>query len=109
MRHRLVQLAGRIARVDLLDMASVDVAIGQGSGWHREDNQLVKAWSGRDFAEALAYVNAVGALAERAGHHPDIMVHWNRVTLRLWTHSVGGLTQADLDLAAEIDCIVEDG
>ena len=54
---------------------------------------------------ALEYVNAVGALAERAHHHPDIELRWNKVTLRLSTHSVGALTQADLDLAAAIDAL----
>jgi 4a-hydroxytetrahydrobiopterin dehydratase len=65
----------------------------------------VKTWSGKDFAEALAYVNAVGGLAERAGHHPDIDIRWAKVTLHLFTHSVGAITQADLDLAAEIDSL----
>jgi 4a-hydroxytetrahydrobiopterin dehydratase len=48
-------------------------------------------------------VNAVGALAERVDHHPDIDIRWNRVYLRLSTHSAGGITQRDLDLAAQID------
>ena len=56
-----------------------------------------------DFAEALAYVNGVGALAEKADHPPDIDIRWNRVTLRLSTHSAGALTQKDLDLAGAID------
>ena len=86
-----------------LDLSTVDAAIAQGSGWERQGHELVKTWSGKDFAEALSYVNAVGATAERMGHHPDIEVHWNKVTLRLYTHSVGALTEADLDLAAEID------
>ena len=54
---------------------------------------------GKDFADALAYVNAVGALAEEMDHHPDIDIRWNTVTLRLSTHSAGGLTQLDLELA----------
>jgi 4a-hydroxytetrahydrobiopterin dehydratase len=66
---------------------------------------LVKTRTGRDFADALAYVNAVGELAERANHHPDIDIRWNAVTLRLSTHSAGGITQADLDLAGRIDAL----
>ena len=54
----------------------------------------------RDFAGALAFVNAVGALAEAADHHPDIDIRWDTVTLRLSTHSAGGLTEKDLALAA---------
>jgi 4a-hydroxytetrahydrobiopterin dehydratase len=59
----------------------------------------------QDFAGALAFVNAVGELAEARNHHPDIAISWNKVTLTLSTHSAGGLTQADLDLAAAIDAI----
>jgi 4a-hydroxytetrahydrobiopterin dehydratase len=55
-----------------------------------------------DFARALAFVNAVGAEAERRDHHPDIDIRWNKVTLVLSTHSAGGLTEADFDLAAAI-------
>ena len=56
-----------------------------------------------DFAAALAWVNEVGRLAEQRNHHPDINISWNTVTLRLTTHSAGGLTSADVDLAADID------
>jgi 4a-hydroxytetrahydrobiopterin dehydratase len=55
-----------------------------------------------DFAGALAFVNAVGAEAERRDHHPDIDIRWNKVTLVLSTHSEGGLTEADFDLAVAI-------
>ena len=57
----------------------------------------------RDFAAALAFVNAVGAAAEAANHHPDIDIRWNTVTLALTTHDSGGLTVLDLALAAAID------
>ena len=53
----------------------------------------------RDFAEALAFVNRVGELAEVENHHPDIAIHYNRVTLRWWTHTAGGITDRDRDLA----------
>jgi 4a-hydroxytetrahydrobiopterin dehydratase len=90
---------------ELLDAAIVDAAIAGGLAWQREGDELVKTWSGRDFADALGYVNKVGELAERAKHHPDIDIRWSTVTLRLSTHSAGGLTQADLDLAREIDAL----
>ena len=66
---------------------------------------LVKVVQKPDFVAALAYVNSVGALAEAANHHPDIDIRWNTVTLRLTTHSAGGLTAKDLDLAAQIDTV----
>ena len=71
--------------------------------WQRDDNRLVKQVQKKDFAEALAYVNAVGALAEEANHHPDILIEWNKVTLHLWTHTAGGITDADEALAERID------
>lgn len=71
--------------------------------WARQGDELVKVVTRKDFAGSMAFVNAVAALAEAANHHPDIAISWNRVTLRLTTHSAGGLTQLDLDLAAAID------
>lgn len=71
--------------------------------WTREGDELVKVVTRSDFAGAMGFVNAVAMLAEAANHHPDIAISWNRVTLRLSTHSAGGLTRLDLDLAAAID------
>ncbi|HTE05726.1 MAG TPA: 4a-hydroxytetrahydrobiopterin dehydratase [Planctomycetota bacterium] len=56
-----------------------------------------------DFAKALAFVNAIGRLAERQGHHPDLELGWGRVAVSLSTHAIGGLSQADFVLAAKID------
>jgi 4a-hydroxytetrahydrobiopterin dehydratase len=71
--------------------------------WSREGNAIVKTTVHKDFAAALAWVNRVGELAEARNHHPDIAISWNKVTLTLSTHSAGGLTQLDMDLAAAID------
>lgn len=87
---------------ELLDDDAVEAALAR-LEWERAGPALVKTVTRRDFAGALAYVNEVGRLAEEAGHHPDLSISWNRVELRLWTHSAGGLTQADLDLASRID------
>ena len=90
--------------MERLDPAEVDRAI-EGSGWQREGDELVKVVTRRDFAGALAFVNAVGALAEEANHHPDIDIRWNTVTLRLTTHSAGGLTGNDVELARAVDAL----
>jgi len=75
-----------------------------GSQWRRKGDAIVREWKLADFVEAIAFVNRVAEAAEQAGHHPDINVHgWNKVRLELSTHSEGGLTRADLDLAARID------
>ena len=73
--------------------------------WERRGSELVKVVRRHDFVAALAYVNEVGHLAEAAGHHPDVEIRWNTVTLRLSTHSLGGITDADLDLARQIDAL----
>jgi 4a-hydroxytetrahydrobiopterin dehydratase len=78
----------------------------QETPWSREGEAIVRQWTFPDFAAALAFVDGVGAAAERANHHPDILLHgWNKVTLTLSTHSQGGLTQADFDLAREIEAL----
>jgi 4a-hydroxytetrahydrobiopterin dehydratase len=75
-----------------------------GGDWSRAGDAIVREWKLADFAAALAFVNAVAEIAERANHHPDILIHgWNHVRLTLSTHSQGGLTDADFALAAEID------
>jgi 4a-hydroxytetrahydrobiopterin dehydratase len=75
--------------------------------WVRDGEVITRQVEKRDFAEALAFVNAVGELAERADHHPDIDIRWNKVTLRLSTHSEGRLTEKDWSLAEQIDALLE--
>ncbi len=86
--------------------AEVDRALAAaGLRWERRDGALVRQWRGPDFAAALAHVVRIGVLAEAAGHHPDIDIRWNTLTLRLVTHSAGGITEQDLALAAAIDAL----
>ena len=78
------------------------------SAWERDGDAIARAFELPDFAAAMAFVNRVAALAEEADHHPDILVHgWNRVRLTLSTHSAGGLTRADLDMAGRIDALAD--
>ena len=74
--------------------------------WREEDGALVRDLRFADFAEAMAFVNRVAAVAEERNHHPDILVHgYNNVRLTLSTHSAGGLTDADHALAERIDAL----
>ncbi|HYA69636.1 MAG TPA: 4a-hydroxytetrahydrobiopterin dehydratase [Acidimicrobiales bacterium] len=90
--------------MDLLEPAVVDGAIAE-LAWERQGDEIVKVHRGRDFASSIAYVDTVGALAEAMDHHPDIDIRWNVVTLRLSTHSVGGITALDIELARRIDAL----
>jgi 4a-hydroxytetrahydrobiopterin dehydratase len=72
-------------------------------GWSRDGKEIFRQFAFRDFVGAMAFVNAVALRAEAANHHPDIDIRWNKVLLRLSTHSAGGLTGADFDLAAKIN------
>jgi len=88
----------------VLGQADVDAAIDeQGLHWTREGDVLVTTATLHDFAAALAFVNAVGAAAEAANHHPDIDIRWNTVRLALTTHDSGGITLLDLALAGAVD------
>ena len=69
------------------------------AGWNEVDGALERRFRFRDFAEALAFVNRVGAAAEAADHHPDIAIQWNRVTLRWWTHTKNAITERDIAMA----------
>ncbi len=78
------------------------------SEWRVEDGVLMREYELDSFAESLAWVNAVGALAEQEDHHPDIDIRYDRVTLALFTHDKDALTRADAALAAELDALWDD-
>jgi 4a-hydroxytetrahydrobiopterin dehydratase len=73
--------------------------------WRLEKDALTRSFSFSDFVEAMKFVNSVAAIAERAGHHPDIDIRYNKVNLALSSHDAGGITEQDFSLAAEIDGI----
>ena len=67
------------------------------------EHHLEKTFSFPDFRAALAFVNRAGELAEEQGHHPDLLLSWGRVDVKIWTHKIDGLTESDFILAAKID------
>jgi 4a-hydroxytetrahydrobiopterin dehydratase len=79
--------------------------LGALTGWQIEAGELTKTFKFEDFVAALAFVNRVGEQAEKAGHHPDIDIRYNRVRLGLVTHDAGGLTVKDFELAAATDSL----
>ena len=90
---------------DLLTDEEIEAGIA-GTDWRRDGGAIVRDRQLEDFAAAMAFVNQVAEAAEEANHHPDILVHgWNRVRLTLSTHSEGGLTRSDLEMAKRIDAL----
>jgi 4a-hydroxytetrahydrobiopterin dehydratase len=70
-------------------------------GWTEVDGALERTFELPSFPEALGFVNRLGALAEAENHHPDIAISYRNVTVRWWTHTAGGITDRDRDLAAK--------
>lgn len=90
----------RILKED--ELAAAAVAI---DGWEADGKLLKRRWEFSNFAEALAFVNRVGELAEAADHHPDITFGWGYCEIALTTHDRGGVTDVDVALAKQIDLI----
>jgi 4a-hydroxytetrahydrobiopterin dehydratase len=84
--------------------AALDALKAQLPGWQVVDeHHLWKAFTFPDFRSALDFVNRTGAVAEKEGHHPDLLLSWGRVEVKIWTHKIDGLTESDFILAAKID------
>ncbi len=91
----------------LLDDAAIDAALKDLPGWKREGDALVRTAELASFAVAIGVVARVGEIAERHDHHPDMDIRWRTVTFRCSTHSAGGITRLDVDLAKAISEQVE--
>lgn len=74
--------------------------------WKDEGNRLVRIVERKDFSDAVRFLAQVAEVADALDHHPDVEISWNKVTLRLWTHTTGTVTERDHELAARIDEIL---
>lgn len=88
----------------------LDELLGKlGGGWRVvNEHHLEKGYKFKNFAQALAFTNRVGQIAEEQGHHPDICLSWGKVSLEIWTHKIDGLTESDFVLAAKADAALEE-
>lgn len=94
----------------LLDPGTRDSLLSELPGWTIETDGagdsahhlLRKEFKFKDFISALGFVNRIAEVAEAEGHHPDLLLSWGKVRVESWTHSAGGLTEADFVLAAKI-------
>jgi 4a-hydroxytetrahydrobiopterin dehydratase len=91
--------------MELLTEDEIAARLGGVPGWERERGSIGTVVTRSDFRDAMLFTGAVAYLAEQANHHPDILIQWNKVTLTLSTHSAGGLTAADFDLAGKISAL----
>ncbi len=90
-----------------LSTAQIKAALLAVPEWQRQRATLTRTCVFEDFVTAIRFVNRVARLAEKAGHHPDLDIRWNKVTLRLTTHDAGGLTEKDFALAKRIDALCD--
>jgi len=72
-------------------------------GWELRDKEIHTNFKRKDFIDSIGFVSRIALLAERADHHPDILVQYNKVDITLSTHSEGGVTEKDIKLAGEIE------
>jgi 4a-hydroxytetrahydrobiopterin dehydratase len=92
-----------MAEPEVYSQEQVQAGLAELDAWELRDGRLRKEFTFRTFLRALAFVNSVAYLAEGAGHHPHITINYNKVTLRIITHSAGALTDRDFSLARDID------
>ena len=86
-----------------MEAAEIDERLAELEGWKREGGGIVRAFERGDFVGSVRFVESIVEPAEELGHHPDVEISWDTVTVTITTHSEGGLTAADFELAARID------
>ncbi|MCI0535570.1 MAG: 4a-hydroxytetrahydrobiopterin dehydratase [Verrucomicrobiales bacterium] len=86
-----------------LTPAQITASLGSVPEWKKKGAAISRVYEFKDFPGAIKFVNGIAKLAEKAWHHPDIDIRWNKVTLALTTHDEGGLTEKDFELAAKFD------
>jgi len=95
--------------MDLLNDQQIEEKLATLNGWKRNDLEgqagILKAFPTHNFLAGLGFVVRIAVLAEKANHHPDIVLTYPKVSVRLSTHCSGGLTHKDFDLAAQIDTL----
>jgi 4a-hydroxytetrahydrobiopterin dehydratase len=92
--------------VELLSESEVDSRLAELDGWKREGETIVKAFKLADFVGSVEFVDKLVQPAEEMGHHPDLTISWDEVGVSITTHSAGGLTASDFELAKRIDALV---
>ncbi len=89
----------------LLGDNEIEAKLAALAGWERRGDAIAKAFDRGDFVGSVRFVDSLVAPAEEMGHHPDLEISWSTVTVTISTHSKGGLTAADFELATKIDAL----
>jgi len=89
----------------LLSQSEIEDKLTGLSGWERSGAAIAKTFERGDFVGSVKFVDSLVEPAEAMNHHPDLEISWDKVTVTLSTHSEGGLTAADFELAAKIDAL----
>jgi len=92
--------------MSVLSEPEIQQALTQLPKWRLERNEFVQDFVFGDFREAMSFVNSIAALAERAEHHPDIDIRFNKVRLALSSHDAGGITDRDVKLAGDVGALL---
>ena len=91
---------------ELLSNEEIEARLGELEGWSREGEAITKTFDEGDFVGSVEFVRRIVQPAEEMGHHPDLSISWDEVRISITTHSQGGLTENDFELAKRIDALV---
>jgi 4a-hydroxytetrahydrobiopterin dehydratase len=89
----------------LLGSNEIEAKLANLDGWERRGEAIVKSFKRDDFVGSVRFVDSLVEPAEAMGHHPDVEISWDTVTVTISTHSEGGLTAADFELAGKIEAL----
>jgi 4a-hydroxytetrahydrobiopterin dehydratase len=87
----------------VLSNSEIELALQNLPGWASRGDAIERVFKFPDFVQAMKFVNLIGAAAEAANHHPDILINYDKVTLTLVSHDSGGVTQRDIRMAGKIN------
>jgi len=89
----------------LLSDSEIEEKLGEADGWSRDGDAITKTFQNEDFVGSVKFVDSLVEPAEDMGHHPDLELSWDKVTVRITNHAEGGLTANDFELAKRIDAL----
>jgi len=95
-------------KAPLLEPDEVAARLKDLKDWSLEGTAITRRFEFKDFRGAVDFLDRITPVCDEQNHHPDVAIHWNELTLTLWTHASGGLTERDFRLAHSIDQITED-